>query len=527
MGRRAAIARLEPCQRHARTPSGSADPAPPSAPSPPSPPGPSSRSSFAGCGLVGPAPVSTVGKVDFDDAARDPAARTVDRRRRRHARLRPDGRRRAPPSSRRACRATPGASTAPTSARRSSRSAASTCASTSTNSLDEPTTVHWHGMHLPAAMDGGPHQMVEPDAHVVARVGRSTSRRRRSGTTRTRTARPQTHVARGLAGMFLVHDDAEAALAAAARVRRRRRARHRAGHRLLGRRQRVEGTPARLRRRARRRAARQRHARPLPRRARRARAAPPAQRLDGAQLRLHVRATAAAFELIATDGGLLEASVELDRVLLSPGERAEISCGSSPGERLVLRSEATAESAGMIDSIAAMNGGTDSFDVLELRAAATLDAAPECRSDSRPCRPSTSRRPSPPAASRSTASRSTARRWTWAGSTRPSRSTRPSAGSSRNTSQMPHSFHVHDVQFRIASIDGAPPPPELAGWKDTVFAAPRDRVRAGHALRGLRRSRHPVHVPLPPAVARGPGHDGPVRRRRTGPVCHDDRRNRP
>ena len=37
---------------------------------------------------------------------------------------------------------------------------------------------------------------------------------------------------------------------------------------------------------------------------------------------------------------------------------------------------------------------------------------------------------------------------------------------------MPHSFHVHDVQFRIASIDGAPPPPELAGWKDTIFARP-------------------------------------------------------
>jgi FtsP/CotA-like multicopper oxidase with cupredoxin domain len=31
-----------------------------------------------------------------------------------------------------------------------------------TNALPELTTVHWHGMHLPAAMDGGPHQPVEP-----------------------------------------------------------------------------------------------------------------------------------------------------------------------------------------------------------------------------------------------------------------------------------------------------------------------------------------------------------------------------
>src|SRR5690606_35134294 len=30
------------------------------------------------------------------------------------------------------------------------------------NDLPETTTLHWHGMHLPAAMDGGPHQPVEP-----------------------------------------------------------------------------------------------------------------------------------------------------------------------------------------------------------------------------------------------------------------------------------------------------------------------------------------------------------------------------
>ena len=30
------------------------------------------------------------------------------------------------------------------------------------NSLKEPTTTHWHGLHIPAIMDGGPHQMVDP-----------------------------------------------------------------------------------------------------------------------------------------------------------------------------------------------------------------------------------------------------------------------------------------------------------------------------------------------------------------------------
>ena len=28
------------------------------------------------------------------------------------------------------------------------------------NELDEPTTTHWHGMHLPAATDGGPLQVI-------------------------------------------------------------------------------------------------------------------------------------------------------------------------------------------------------------------------------------------------------------------------------------------------------------------------------------------------------------------------------
>ncbi|NBR43098.1 MAG: hypothetical protein EBU04_09690, partial [Verrucomicrobia bacterium] len=28
------------------------------------------------------------------------------------------------------------------------------------NNYTEPTTVHWHGLHLPATTDGGPHQLI-------------------------------------------------------------------------------------------------------------------------------------------------------------------------------------------------------------------------------------------------------------------------------------------------------------------------------------------------------------------------------
>jgi len=32
------------------------------------------------------------------------------------------------------------------------------------NNLNDSTTIHWHGMHLPAVMDGGPHQVIPPGA---------------------------------------------------------------------------------------------------------------------------------------------------------------------------------------------------------------------------------------------------------------------------------------------------------------------------------------------------------------------------
>lgn len=33
------------------------------------------------------------------------------------------------------------------------------------NNLNDSTTLHWHGMHLPAVMDGGPHQVIPPERY--------------------------------------------------------------------------------------------------------------------------------------------------------------------------------------------------------------------------------------------------------------------------------------------------------------------------------------------------------------------------
>ena len=39
-----------------------------------------------------------------------------------------------------------------------------------------------------------------------------------------------------------------------------------------------------------------------------------------------------------------------------------------------------------------------------------------------------------------------------------------------------HTFHVHQTQFQILSINGEPPPPESSGWEDTVLVTEDDEV---------------------------------------------------
>lgn len=48
---------------------------------------------------------------------------------------------------------------------------------------------------------------------------------------------------------------------------------------------------------------------------------------------------------------------------------------------------------------------------------------------------------------------------------------------SRGMMQMPHSMHLHDVQFQILDRNGRPPAPQERGRKDTVLIAPGESVR--------------------------------------------------
>lgn len=80
-----------------------------------------------------------------------------------------------------------------------------------TNSLPESSTLHWHGMRLPARMDGGPHQMTEPGATwtpewtIEQPAATSWFHPHPHGKT-------AMHVHRGVAGLFLVDDSADAGL---------------------------------------------------------------------------------------------------------------------------------------------------------------------------------------------------------------------------------------------------------------------------------------------------------------------------
>jgi FtsP/CotA-like multicopper oxidase with cupredoxin domain len=340
------------------------------------------------------------------------------------------------------------------------------------NGLDEVTTMHWHGMHLPAEADGGPQQMIDPGEtwspswQVDQPAATLWYHPHPHGET-------EAHVYRGLAGMFILDDDLEADLDLPREygvddipVIVQDKTFGGDGQLIDGHRQNpgmfgdtlvVNGTVGpyldvgheRVRLRL----------------------------LNGSTARTYSFGFSddRPFALIGTDGGLLPEPHNTDRVGLSPGERAEIVMTMQPGENVVLQSHRPA--LGVDGTTNRQAGGEDSFDVLELRAGATLESSPPVpdrlvdipRLD-----------PADAAVTRHFELRS-----------------RRINGQEMDINRIDevvtvdtieiwqvenghgqiHSFHVHDVQFQVLDIDGAPPPPELSGWKDTIPLPPRTPIR--------------------------------------------------
>ncbi|RKN37822.1 multicopper oxidase family protein [Micromonospora endolithica] len=342
------------------------------------------------------------------------------------------------------------------------------------NRLGETTSVHWHGMHLPARSDGGPHQMIRPGAtwSPTWTVDQPAATLWYHPHPHGRT---EEHVYRGLAGMFLLGDDREAALPLPRRygvddvpVIVQDRSFTRAGQftktrnsissiGVLGDTLLVNGTLG------------------------------PYLDVTTSRVRLRLLNASTArvysfgfsdgrpFDMIAGDGGLLPRTARLDRLRLSPGERAEIVVTVRPGERVTLRSDGPDLGAGAL--AARFAGGRDRFDVLQLRAADTLAPSPEVPVDL------------VPADRLDPASAVTTRRLEFLGrgvNGRSMRLDRIDFAVTRDTTEVwevenvdgtPHNFHVHDTQFQVLSVGGAAPPPELSGDKDTVYLAPRQPVR--------------------------------------------------
>ncbi|GGY92730.1 multicopper oxidase [Streptomyces poonensis] len=333
------------------------------------------------------------------------------------------------------------------------------------NGLGEASSVHWHGMHLPARMDGGLHQSIAPGAtwspHWTVDQPAATLwyHPHPHGVT-------EQHVRKGLAGLFLLGDERTDRLALPKKygvddlpvivqdvrfddgeLDGGRNIMQSVG--FLGDRTMVNGTLS------------------------------PYQEVGDELIRLRLLNASTArtyafgfpdgrsFSLVATDGGLLERPAAMERVQLSPGERAEIVVRMRAGERVVLRSFPQDNYGDVWQRRFA--GGDDSFDVLELRAAGRLRTSPAL--------PAALGEPETPDGTDAvrgryfdlkrsgingramdmgrideTVTRGTTEVWTV-----------------RNADGMPHNFHVHDVQFRVMEVNGSAPPPALRGPKDTVF----------------------------------------------------------
>ena len=342
-----------------------------------------------------------------------------------------------------------------------------------TNGLPEMTTLHWHGMHVPAKNDGGPHQMIQPGQTWSPswKIDQPAATLWYHSHPHGQTAQ---QVYRGLAGMLLIDDPANepAGLPQTYGVDDvpvivQDKAFDSAGELVvdpqgsattgfLGETLVVNGTVA------------------------------PYFEAKSTLVRLRLLNASNArfydfgfaddrpFDMIGSDGGFLGQPYRTERIQLSPAERADIVVTVQPGESIKLMSYPP----NLGSEIGSRNVfGSGTFMVLELRAAQRLSDA-----TSVPAELATYERLDPAEA----ATTRTFRLQSRAINGRPMMMARidevvtvdqVEIWSVTNADPQPHNFHAHDIQWQVLDIDGSPPPPELAGQKDTVYIAPRTTVR--------------------------------------------------
>ncbi|PSL55256.1 FtsP/CotA-like multicopper oxidase with cupredoxin domain [Saccharothrix carnea] len=326
------------------------------------------------------------------------------------------------------------------------------------NQLTEATTLHWHGVRLPAVMDGGPHQMIEPGAtwNPEWTVDQPAATCWYHPHPHGMTSR---HVYRGLAGMFILDDDRAPDLPGTYGVDdvplivqdKEFTADGELDEAfggtfgLLGDDVLVNGTydpyfevtTTKVRFRV----------------------------LNGSNAHVYSIGFAdnRTFHVVGSDAGLLAAPAPVQRFRISPGERFEVVVDFTPGEQVVLRGFA---------------GDSDveegEYDLLKLIAAANLEPSPDLPAtlaDLPPIVPGAK-----------------VRRFTLGGSdingkdmdmTRVDEVVPAGAREVWEVDNITfsHNFHIHEVAFTVLDVDGEAPPEHLRGRKDTVFVEGRTKVR--------------------------------------------------
>jgi blue copper oxidase len=353
------------------------------------------------------------------------------------------------------------------------------------NNMAEPTALHWHGLHVPARLDGGPHRVIEPGkvwepsfdikqkaslcwyhSHMLEQTGEQ--------------------VMRGLAGLFLIEDDESLALRVPSDygvddipliIQDRRFNADGSfeymsnmgdaevgyqGNVIL-----VNGTIAphlELRRQRTR-----------------------LRILNGSNARIYMlgRDDAADLLVIGSDGSLLERPVHMRRVRLGPGERIELLVDMPREHTVTLMSYPVVANA--------LGDNNERFPIIELRA-----GTPEASDIPVPQKLIRVPYWDPARAARTrtfTLDMSTMQIGPMPGPTMDGSmgingrsmdmdriDERVPLGSVeiweiQNRTTLTHPFHIHDVQFRVVDRDGAPPQPHEQGLKDTVLVDAGSRVR--------------------------------------------------
>lgn len=344
------------------------------------------------------------------------------------------------------------------------------------NKLPEATTVHWHGMHLPPAMDGGPHQMIEPGRTWYPRWTVT-----QPASTLWYHPHPHgstgSHVYRGVAGMFLI-DDPDADQVGLPRTYGvddvplilQDKNFHEDGTLDLSERTLREafvgmtptgvlgdtilvngvyapyfGVTTRLVR---------------------------FRVLNASNARVYDigMSDERAFHLVGTDNGLLTRPVPLHRLLIAPGERYEIVVPFKAGEEVVMRSFPPRLHIGFPGN--RLSGGDDTFDLLSLRAEPVLAGPGDLPSRLNGA---------PASASLDSSGASRTRRITMVGTALNYRSMDMNridevvpAGATEvweieKGDESVHTFHLHGATFHILDVHGRKPADHERGPKDTVF----------------------------------------------------------